>query len=224
VSGGYLCIYQLHLFFLFHIFSSFCCRNTSAGVLSIVSGIIAILVALLGIIGAIALSRILIGLYAVIIVIFIVLELVSGILGFVFRDNLESTVTDNAEEAIRGYQNSTTDRRIIDRIQDEFECCGWNNYTDWEEYDIPSSCDCDNDDDDRDDGDDDGSAGGCINVDGRLVYKDGCQDGVVSFLETYQLVLGAIGIVFGLIQIAVLVISIVLCLCIHKAREEYTTV
>ena len=62
VSGGYLCIYQLHLFFLFHIFSSFCCRNTSAGVLSIVSGIIAILVALLGIIGAIALSRILIGL------------------------------------------------------------------------------------------------------------------------------------------------------------------
>ena len=28
-------------------------------------------------------------------------------------------MTDNAEEAIRGYQNSTADRSIIDRIQDE---------------------------------------------------------------------------------------------------------
>ena len=47
--------------FLFHIFSS-CCSNTAAAAFSIASGIIAILVALLGIIGAIALSRILIGL------------------------------------------------------------------------------------------------------------------------------------------------------------------
>jgi hypothetical protein len=158
--------------------------------------------------------------YAVIIVIFIVLELVSGILGFVFRSNLESTVTDNAEEAIRGYQNSTTDRRIIDRIQDEFECCGWNNYTDWGDNstDIPSSCDC------NDDNDDDGSGGDCIGVDGRSVYRDGCRDGVVDFLERYQLVLGSIGIAFAVIQIAVVVISIILCLCIHKAQREYTTV
>nr|CAA77025.1 tetraspanin-CD63 receptor [Geodia cydonium] len=195
--------------------------TAAAGAVSIVGGIIAIGVALLGIIGAIALSRILIGIYAVIIVIFIIIELASGIVGFVFRDRVESTVSDNAVAAIENYYNSTSDRRVIDAIQNDFDCCGWNNYTDYtdREEEIPTSCICD---------DNDGDGNKCIPISemgvNSTVYTDGCRDSFVDFLREYQLVAGAIGITFAVIQIAVVLISIVLCLCIHRAKAEYTTV
>ena len=42
----------------------------------------------------------------------------------------------------------------------QFECCGWNNYTDWVDEDYPSSCQCD----EKDDDDDDDDGGDCVIV------------------------------------------------------------
>ena len=52
--------------------------------------------------------------------------------------------------AIRKKYNETTDSvitNVIDKFQSDFECCGYNDYTDWKESDyykynglIPKSC------------------------------------------------------------------------------------
>jgi hypothetical protein len=94
----------------------------SGAILSIVAGVVATIVAVLGIIGAIALNRFLLGLFAIVITVFIILELVSGILGFVYRNEVESTVNRNARSAIEKYLNESDARNTIDTIQKDVSC------------------------------------------------------------------------------------------------------
>ena len=123
----------------------------------------------------------------------------------------------------------------------QFECCGWNNYTDWDmdfpegkNFTFPESCTCNDDDDDGDHDDDDGSGdtdSDCVTVNDQRIYSSvsvcegegeggregegalsltlfahthilqGCRDSVVDAFREYLLVVGAIGIVFAVIQV-----------------------
>jgi hypothetical protein len=209
------------------------CRYASGAILSIVAGVVATIVAVLGIIGAIALNRFLLGLFAIVITVFIILELVSGILGFVYRNEVESTVNRNARSAIEKYLNESDARNTIDTIQKDFECCGWENYTDWEDYfetehAFPSSCECDEDDggdvDDHDGGDDDKNCKSFNAFINQTIYVDGCRDSVTDTIENLRLALGAIGIAFAVVQVLVVILALAVCGCVHRARGEYTTV
>nr|XP_006638228.1 PREDICTED: tetraspanin-9-like [Lepisosteus oculatus] len=121
-------------------------------VLLIVVGVAISITAFLGCLGAWLDNSILLGLFTGILILILTLEIVAGILFYVFRAKcddmvkklgclgclfvvfngvfwVESKITKKAKEVIKKYD--IRDRAIIDDIQDQFHCCGAENYTDW---------------------------------------------------------------------------------------------
>lgn len=209
-------------------------RYASGAIVSIVAGVIVMAVAFLGIVGGIALWRWALVLYALIVAIFIILEVTSGILGFVFRDEVEDKVGENALDAIQQFGNESAEdaTAVINRVQENFECCGWNNYTDWLDTSFfndssmfPMSCECDENGDGDGSGDECGIPGDSSTMMfNQTIYLTSCRDSVIDFFEEFQLVLGAVGIAFAILQVSALVIALTLCFCVHRSNKEYTTV
>ncbi|XP_031690832.1 CD63 antigen-like [Oncorhynchus kisutch] len=89
-------------------------------ILLIVVGIIVSLLAFLGSIGAWSDSRLLLGLFTHFLMLILSLQIVSGILFYVFRNKVERRITLKVNAKV-----------AIDDLQHAFRCCGAENYTDW---------------------------------------------------------------------------------------------
>ncbi|XP_041052295.1 tetraspanin-7-like isoform X2 [Carcharodon carcharias] len=82
-------------------------------------------------------------LYAMILSLLFLAQLVAGISGFVFRHEINTVFKDTFQEAVQKY-NATGSP--VDYIQRNLHCCGVQNYTDWNETayfkmnGIPVSC------------------------------------------------------------------------------------
>ncbi|KAK3518009.1 hypothetical protein QTP70_030422 [Hemibagrus guttatus] len=59
------------------------------------------------------------------------LQLVAGILGFVFADKVRYKVTDMVNNAIKHYRDDLDLQNLIDFGQNEFACCGGISFKDW---------------------------------------------------------------------------------------------
>lgn len=206
-------------------------RFFSGAVIIIVAGIITFLITIVGIVGAILLNKFLLGLYLIAVVLIVILEIVAGILGFVYRDQVEEQSTNRALEAItNNYRVNTSENydsvvnAAIDEIQRDFKCCGWTGYQDWDNStyfsDVmmyPDSCACqDSEEEDQN----------CNTADktGQYIYFRGCQEGVVQFFRDNLIAAGAIGVAFGLLEILAILMAAGLCICIMQAGKGYTTV
>jgi hypothetical protein len=142
----------------------------------------------------------------------------------------EDKVDENAINAIQQFGNESAEdaTAVINRVQENFECCGWNNFTDWlntsffeDKGMFPESCECD----ENDDGDECGVPGDSSTLMfNQTIYLQSCRDSVIDFFEEFQLVLGAVGIAFAILQLSALVIALTLCFCVHRSSKEYTTV
>lgn len=87
-------------------------------------------------------------------------------------------------------------------IHVQFDCCGFESFDEWLETDyfnltmrFPDSCNCTNSTDTL-----------CLQapVDGldQLIYDRNCSASVRSFIEENLIVVGAVGIVFGIIEVS----------------------
>lgn len=185
----------------------------------IVAGIFTFIVSALGILGAIFKSRVLLGIYLIVVALVIILEVVAAAIGIVKRGELGATMDNYVARLIEGYgKNNTGDREAIDFIQDNFKCCGWNNSQDYtnRSLSIPESCDCT-----------------LISPDPKKctsespsIWVNGCRSEVVSALHVYIGVIIAIGILFALIELLAVFCACGLCCCIHRGLDEnnYTKV
>uniref|UniRef100_A0A8C0WMX1 Tetraspanin-6 n=1 Tax=Castor canadensis TaxID=51338 RepID=A0A8C0WMX1_CASCN len=86
-------------------------------------------------------------LYATFLTLIFLAELVTAIVGFVFRHEIKNSFKSNYERALK-YYNSTGDYRseAIDKIQSMLHCCGVTDYRDWKDINyyseagFPKSC------------------------------------------------------------------------------------
>ncbi|XP_062851405.1 tetraspanin-33 [Trichomycterus rosablanca] len=60
-----------------------------------------------------------------------ILQLLAGILGFIFSDKVRYKVTDIINNAIVHYRNDLDLQNLIDFGQKEFTCCGGVSFMDW---------------------------------------------------------------------------------------------
>ncbi|XP_075898805.1 tetraspanin-33b isoform X2 [Nelusetta ayraudi] len=140
------------------------------------------------------------------------------------------------KKAIVHYRDDLDLQNLMDSIQKEFKCCGWNNYTDWswnlyfnctqenpsyERCAVPHSC--------------------CIPIPGeavintmcgfgvqtqkyldanKLIYPVGCADRAVIWIESHLLLVGALALGLALPQIAGIVLSQML---ISQIQDEITS-
>lgn len=181
------------------------------------AGCAIIIVAIVGMFGACCdrkFNRVLLFLYIVLVIVIFIAQTIGGILAFTYREEVFNFVRDGLNETLADYgQNFTsTDERITDAwdyVQEQLECCGINNYTDWaivptvDEY--PESC-----------------CSGGVRPSSDIpeppcsldnVYRDGCEDALTDSIRMNLLVVASIGITFIVAEVIVVLMAVCLLCC-----------
>ena len=180
----------------------------SADNLAVFVGTITFLIAFFGCCGSWFQSKCLLITYLSSIIIIMLLEILIGVVCFIFQSQISLTLQS---ELLNGIQHrySLNDTNGIkstwDHLQSNFHCCGVNNYTDWyqieawpDKMQLPSSCckplngtavDCGQDTD--------------INTEN--IWKHGCYQKIRYYLLTNIHGVGITSIIFAFIQFMALV-------------------
>ncbi|XP_048461124.1 tetraspanin-7-like [Rhincodon typus] len=157
-------------------------------------------------------------LYAMILSLLFLAQLVAGISGFVFRHEIKSTLKDSFKDAVRKY--NTTDS-LVDYTQQNLHCCGAQNYTDWNDTayfkisGIPVSC-CRNNSDCKP-----GDLKNMTTAKDR-VFKQGCGVLVIDFMEKNIGIIA--GIAFGIGFFQLIGILLACCLSRYITNNQYEMV
>ncbi|XP_019613969.1 PREDICTED: CD63 antigen-like [Branchiostoma belcheri] len=104
-------------------------------ILLLVVGLIICVVTVVGCYGAEKDNVYLLKAYAGILSILLLLTLIGGILGFQMRGKLRSRIKEDLMDFLRGWNPSN--RKAFDLVQKKLQCCGVENYTEWENSGFP---------------------------------------------------------------------------------------
>lgn len=162
-------------------------------------------VGFLGCCGAIKESRCLLGLFFGCLFLIFAAEAVAGILGFLYRDRVETEVENRLKEEIKtnyGVKIDSTTNQNVDNLQIRLECCGASNYTDWDESKwkevnkdnkVPLSC-CKKDENTR-------TCNKVSNFDKNKIHTKGCLQSLTDFVDKHLFVLGIVAVSIAGIQL-----------------------
>ncbi|XP_077109223.1 tetraspanin-33-like isoform X4 [Ranitomeya variabilis] len=179
-----------------------------------------------GCMGALRDVHLLLKIFAGLLIVVLILQLVAAVLGFIFSGMVLDKASAVMLRAIIYYREDLDLQNFIDYIQKKFECCGVNSYKDWsrniyfycrdanpslERCGVPYSC--------------------CIKEKGQTVintmcgyetqnlmswqaeeriFIDGCLDKIVSWGRGNLLFLGYIALGLILLEIVVICLAVVL--------------
>uniref|UniRef100_A0A8C5DUE2 Tetraspanin-33 n=1 Tax=Gouania willdenowi TaxID=441366 RepID=A0A8C5DUE2_GOUWI len=186
-------------------------------VILIVVGVVMFFITFCGCIGALRENIRLLKTFSFSLTLVFLTQLAIAILGFFYSDQTRDALGKFVKKAIVHYRDDLDLQNLMDYIQSEFKCCGWNNYTDWswnlyfnctqenpssERCAVPYSC--------------------CTPVPGEAVintmcgfgiqtqkyldanksiYPAGCADRAVMWIESHLLVVGALALGVALPQV-----------------------
>lgn len=184
--------------------------------LIIAIGAVVTLISLTGIIGACCRSKFnkcLLGFYAVLAFIILILQLAGAMAAFVFREQAETIIKTALNESLSYYGTSESVGSIVtgawDNLQNTQHCCGIESASDWigrlsnNSIVFPKSC-CLNETDFYCNSNAEKTA---------LSYGKGCLGELVELLSMNMLIVGGIGAGVVLVQSLLIIFSIIL-LCI----------
>ncbi|XP_050964313.1 tetraspanin-33 [Labeo rohita] len=107
------------------------CLTVDPALLLMIVGIIMFLITFCGCVGSLRENICLLQTFCIILTIIFLLQLVAGILGFVFSDKARGRVTEMVGNAIKHYRDDMDLQNLIDYGQKQFNCCGGISYMDW---------------------------------------------------------------------------------------------
>ncbi|XP_016327155.1 tetraspanin-33 [Sinocyclocheilus anshuiensis] len=94
-------------------------------------GILMFFITFCGCVGSLRENICLLQTFCIILTIIFLLQLVAGVLGFVFSDKARGKVTEMVDNAIKHYRDDIDLQNLIDYGQKQFNCCGGISYMDW---------------------------------------------------------------------------------------------
>lgn len=177
------------------------------------AGAIILIIAFFGCLGAIKeIPSLLLAFFVCLLIIF-ALEIAAGGIAYAKRGDIEDELSKEFKNAIKNeyFKDNDTDSGVykaINLFQEDFKCCGFDNFTDWQNSvynrntgSIPASC--------------------CIDQKNALCqkstpsalanyYKIGCFEEVKEFLKDNLLLIGGFAIAFAVIQILGMVFAMYL--------------
>jgi len=168
---------------------------TGAVYILIATGVFVALVSCFGCFGAAQEVRCMLVTYFLIVFLIFVVMLVGGILGYVFRGKVETTIRNGMESNIHNYNTSKVAREAWDDIQSSFQCCGIDSHYDWKGA-LPDSC----------------CRGAVPGVQHRCqyddnLYKNGCYHLWVDSIKKNAAIIGGAGIAVACIMLLGMVFS-----------------
>ncbi|XP_025421097.1 CD151 antigen [Sipha flava] len=183
---------------------------TGAVYVLIVTGILLSFLSFLGCAGAVKEVKCMLLTYFIILFIIFVVMLVGGILCYVFRQRVQTTMQQEMLRTIRFYGEDRSITRAWDDLQEGLHCCGVTTYDDWRQYKtdgiIPSSC--------------------CKEINGKRqpcdknfqaslqIYTSGCLNVTTAFMKDNATTVGTVGIAVSLFLIFGLIFSCALFMMI----------
>lgn len=189
--------------------------ETSSGV-PLVLAIIGVVIFFLSGFGAFAIlreSNVLIKIFAVIMLLVFVVEIVVGISAFTYTDQFRNFVSRRFLKVLHQYGQEPQITSAVDSLQQEFQCCGAQNFTDWlnTTSSVPKSCcrtaqlPCGKDTLDHIDN----------------LFREGCVVKMRSWISQHIGLIGAVGLGFGFSQMVGILLS---WLLVTYLRESYVSV
>ncbi|XP_075466007.1 CD151 antigen-like isoform X2 [Ascaphus truei] len=194
--------------------------ETSSGaplVLTVV-GMVIFFVAGFGAIAALKENMVMIKMFKAVMLIVFVIEIAVGLSAYTYRNQLHSNVSQNFLKVLNKYGYDKPITKGIDGMQQKFQCCGAQNFTDWfnstlalPTLSVPTSC--------------------CRKVQQKCgedatehsetIYQEGCVMKMRSWIGQHIGVIGAVGVGFGFAQIFGVLFS---CLLVKILQENYSSV
>ncbi|XP_041366724.1 tetraspanin-36-like [Gigantopelta aegis] len=179
-------------------------------------GIFMFIIGLLGCVAACKENKCLLATFFSLILIVFLGEVIGGVMGYVYRDDVRQTVSDDLWGAVNRYNESTYQHQV-DYVQEQLHCCGVNNASDWLDSkvwsgghpnSVPKSCCinqtnltiCDNQ----------------LNSTNHDIYTEGCLDSLKDKFLKNLIYIASVSISFAVIQILGL-LSVCVLLC--RSRE-----
>ncbi|CAJ1054868.1 tetraspanin-33 isoform X1 [Xyrichtys novacula] len=172
--------------------------------------------------------------FCISLIVIFVLQLVAGVLGFVFSDKAREKLTGIIDNAIVHYRDDIDLQNLIDFAQGEFGCCGSVSYVDWSQN-MYFQCDKNNPSQER-----------CsvpysccvitkqkevINTmcgkdmqnyeygqAGSFIYTSGCIDKMSDWIHSNMFLLGGVALGLALPQLVGIVLSQILINMISSAE------
>ncbi|KAM9578206.1 tetraspanin-8 [Guaruba guarouba] len=170
-----------------------------AGVdLLIAVGSIIMILGFLGCCGAIKESRCMLMLFFIGLLLILILQVTGGILGAVYRSQIETSLREAFQESVNSLQSSTEESKVFQETLQKFQttnqCCGLlNGPSDWgKNIGNNKICECELK----------SSSDLCTYYQGKYVYKNPCGDVIINYLKDHLLII--MGIAFGLAVIEIL--------------------
>ncbi|KAM9835915.1 tetraspanin-7-like isoform 2-T2 [Aulostomus maculatus] len=160
-------------------------------------------------------------LYAVFLSLVFIAELIAGISGFIFRHEIKGTFLTTYSDAVLKYDGRDDRSLAVDGVQRRLHCCGVYNYTSWfssayfATRGVPASCCV--------------SFSDCSEADLKnatvaelKVYKQGCYDLVMSFIESNMGIIA--GVTFGVAFSQLMGTTLACCLSRFINANQYEMV
>ncbi|XP_025738584.1 CD63 antigen [Callorhinus ursinus] len=181
-------------------------------VVIIAVGAFLFLVAFVGCCGACKENYCLMITFAIFLSLIMLVEVAAAIAGYVFRDKVMLEFNKDFRQQMRNYRKDNRTTLALDKMQEDFKCCGAANYTDWEgissmlKGQVPDSC--------------------CINVTKdcgvsfhvKNIYTEGCVEKIGGWLRRNVLVVAAAALGIAFVE----VLGIVFACCLVKSiRSGY---
>jgi len=181
----------------------------SLAMIMIIGGVITLLISAFGCMGALWKNRCFLYMYAAILGILIIVELVGFILALSYKGKLEKVYNDSLYRVFMdAYQKNITDTKsAIETLEKQFKCCGiregisdykLNNFT------VPDSC----------------YIPGSVPP---IPYSSGCAAGIIKFLKDKLPMLAGLMGSFMLVEIFGVLSAISLGVAIANSPERYSS-
>ncbi|CAL4062772.1 unnamed protein product [Meganyctiphanes norvegica] len=191
--------------------------NMNLPIVVLAFGAAVLLIGFLGCCGALRQNACMLNMYAVIVLVLVIAQIVLGALILAYKDTAEDVLKKGMTEAFNKYNNGDEElKKTIDLAQHDLECCGVDGFKDWQRVltgtgsiSVPDGCCVENVED-------------CgVNYfiikpggSGVEIYKDGCFEAFEDVLGNLRISLGALAIGLAFVQLIT-----VFCAC-HLARES----
>ncbi|XP_021119685.1 EF-hand calcium-binding domain-containing protein 4A isoform X1 [Heterocephalus glaber] len=185
----------------------------------VVAGVVVMVTGVLGCCATFKERRNLLRLYFILLLIIFLLEIIAGVLAYVYYQQLNTELKENLKDTMTkryhqpGHEGVTS---AVDKLQQEFHCCGSNNSQDWRDSEwihsgqagkrvVPDSCcktvvpDCGRRD----------HASNIYKVEG------GCITKLETFIQDHLRVIGAVGIGIACVQ----VFGMIFTCCLYRSLK-----
>ncbi|XP_060787891.1 tetraspanin 36 [Neoarius graeffei] len=113
--------------------------------------VVAVVMVVVGIIGCCATlreSKVGLGFFLLIILLIFAAEVTAIVFGFIYSSKINGDLSKSMSEVFEKYNGENSETRAVDYLQSKLECCGVQNYTDWQSWpwfsshnnSVPTSC------------------------------------------------------------------------------------